>query len=116
MVFLEQTKLVPALGPLHLLFRQLGAFFSQKVTRLGLILHLDPYSNVNFLGIPVLIPQLKIVTIHPYYFLLHSTTLTLHYIVIGLTIQSMSSLVRYRLHEALLFTALLPATETVPST
>lgn len=51
----------------------------QKITWLGLILHLDLYSNVNSLGIPVLTPQLKIVTLHPYYSLLHSNTLTLHY-------------------------------------
>lgn len=36
----------------------------QKITWLGLILHLDLYSNVNSLGIPVLTPQLKIVTLH----------------------------------------------------
>lgn len=101
-MFLEHTTLVLALGPLLLLS-----------------LYSDLYSNVNSFGKPVLIPQLKTVTLHPYYSLLHSNTLTLHYIFIGLAAQSMSSLIRHRLQEIesfVLFTASFPAPETMPGT
>lgn len=78
--------------------RQPGTLFP-RVTWLTLSLYSDLYSNVNALGKTVMTPQLKTVTLHPSYSLLHSNTLTLRYILIGLIVQSMSSLIGHRLHE-----------------
>lgn len=80
------------------LYRQPGTLFP-RVTWLTLTLYSDLYSNVNSLGKPVMTPQLKTVTLHPSYSLLHSNTLTLRYILIGLLVPSMSSLIGHRLHE-----------------
>lgn len=76
---------------------------------------IDLYSNVNnSLGKPIPTPQLKIVTLHPYYSLLHSYSLKLHlhYTPIGLTVHNVCSLIGYWLYEienSVLFTASFPA-------